>query len=255
MSEHNLAIQHDRVASTLVSHLPEKLPAHIAIVMDGNGRWANQRHMPRIAGHHAGMMAARKIVTTCVNWGIPALTLFAFSSENWERPPSEVNYLMDLLQTTLEKEVEKLHQNNVCLHFIGDRKQLNQDLQHCLEAAETLTQANTGLRLTIAINYGGRWDITQACQQIATQVAQGTLLASEINQALVDKHMCLSHLPTPDLFIRTSGELRISNFLIWQLAYTELYFTDAKWPDFDESELMSALQAFAARQRRYGGLN
>ena len=222
--------------------------------MDGNGRWASRRHMPRIAGHHAGMVAARKIVTTCANWGIPALTLFAFSSENWERPPSEVSFLMDLLKTTLEKEVEKLHQNKVCLHFIGDRTQLNADLQHCLDNAETLTQDNTGLRLTIAINYGGRWDMTQACQAIAKKVAAGVMRAEDINTELVDKHMCLAHLPAPDLFIRTSGELRISNFLIWQLAYTELYFTDSMWPDFDETELMTALQAFAARQRRYGGL-
>lgn len=227
-------------------------PKHVVVVMDGNGRWAKKRLMPRTAGHHAGVKATRKVVEVSVKNKIQALTLFAFSSENWKRPEQEVSSLMELFVNTLQSEVESLHKQNVRIRFIGDCTAFSEKLQKKIAAATNLTQNNKGLQLNIAVNYGGRWDIAQACQTIAQQVQDGSLSASEVNAELINEYICLSELPEPDLFIRTGGEKRISNFLIWQLAYTELYFTDDLWPDFGEQQFTDALQWFEGRQRRFG---
>lgn len=229
-----------------------RLPRHIAIIMDGNGRWAKKRFLPRTAGHRAGVTAVRKVVEHCAKKGVEALTLFAFSSENWRRPPQEVSVLMGLFLATLERETDKLHENNVRLRVIGQRAAFAQDLQGRIAAAEELTRENTGLNLVIAANYGGRWDILQAAQRLAEEVAAGTLSPRNITSELLEARLSLTDLPEPDLFIRTGGEQRISNFLLWQLAYTELYFTPTLWPDFDENSLEQALAAYASRQRRFG---
>ena len=229
-----------------------ELPRHIAIVMDGSGRWARRRGLPRFAGHRAGVDAAREIVKACGDTAIEALTLFAFSSENWQRPADEVERLMSLFMTALDEETRSLHQHNVRLEVVGDRRMLSEALRGRIVRAEELTRANTGLRLNIAMNYGGRWDVTQACRRIAMRVRAGELDADSITPELLDRHLSLSELPAPDLFIRTGGEMRVSNFLIWHLAYSELYFTDTHWPDFDRRAFEVALDAFAARQRRFG---
>jgi len=228
------------------------LPQHIAIIMDGNGRWAKERQLPRIAGHRAGVENVRVIVQRCAELGVKVLTLFAFSSENWRRPPTEVRLLMELFSVALEQEVEKLNQNGVCLQVIGDRTQFPRKLQRRIDRAERLTSDNEALKLIIAANYGGRWDVTQAVRHIAEDVAADKLLASEITEATISKHLCLTDVPEPDLFIRSGGEQRISNYLLWQLAYTELYFTDCLWPDFDAAEFDRALQSYSLRQRRFG---
>ena len=232
--------------------LEDDLPRHVAIVMDGSGRWAGRRRLPRFAGHRAGVDAARDIVRACGEKGVDVLTLFAFSSENWRRPPDEVERLMGLFRTALEQEARSLHEHNVRLQVVGDRRALNDLLLKRIVQAEELTRANTGLRLVIAMNYGGRWDVTQACREIARRVRDGTLDPDAITPELLDKHVSLSELPSPDLFIRTGGEMRVSNFLIWHLAYTELYFTDTLWPDFDRRSLEAALAAYSGRQRRFG---
>lgn len=229
-----------------------KLPKHIAIIMDGNGRWAKKRHLPRFAGHKAGVNAVRNIVRNCASRNIEVLTLFAFSSENWRRPQKEVSLLMELLFTSLQKEVKKLHENNVKLLIIGDRSAFSHKLGEQIEKAEALTENNSGLTLCVAVNYGGRWDITQAIQQICQHVKRDSLNSSDVDQELVEKYLALSSLPEPDLFIRTGGEKRISNFLLWHLAYTELYFTDTLWPDFDSHCLDDAILSFSKRQRRFG---
>lgn len=234
--------------------LPPQLPAHIAIVMDGNGRWALQRHLPRIAGHRAGLQTVRNIVSACAHWKIPALTLFAFSSENWGRPPQEVQFLMNLFHSTLLDEVDALHNNQIRLRIMGDRDALSTELQAAIHYAEQKTAQNTGLNLSIAINYSGRWEMTQAMQQIAEKIKTGELTAGQITQTLIDQHSCFAQLPELDLFIRTSGELRISNFMLWQLAYAELYFCEEFWPDFDDQAFYAALCAYAKRERRYGVL-
>lgn len=233
-------------------HDAERMPRHIAIIMDGNGRWAQKRFLPRTAGHVSGVSAVRRTVEYCVSRNIPALTLFAFSSENWRRPPQEVSVLMGLFLSTLEKETEKLHQNNVRLRVIGERNAFSQELQERIAAAETITAANSRLDLVIAANYGGRWDITQAARRLAEQVQSGELASDEITEERLQRLLSLADLPEPDLFIRTGGEQRISNFLLWQLAYTELYFTETLWPDFDNNELDRALNDYAGRQRRFG---
>ncbi len=227
-------------------------PQHIAIIMDGNGRWAKKRLMPRFAGHKAGVEAVRSVVSCCVREGIPVVTLFAFSSENWRRPQEEVSLLMDLFLTALDREVKRLHKNGVRLQVIGDLTPFNAKLQQRITAAHELTAQNTTLQLNIAANYGGRWDITHACRQLAVEVAAGRLQPEAITPELLQSHLQLADLPEPDLFIRTGGEQRISNFLLWQLAYTEFYFTDLLWPDFNDQELMKALASFATRQRRFG---
>ncbi len=228
------------------------LPRHIAVIMDGNGRWATKRHLPRFAGHRAGLEAARELATICVKKGIEVLTLFAFSSENWLRPTEEVSFLMDLFLTALEREADKLHQQNIQLRIIGERDRFDVKLQQQIKRVEALTAKNTGLKLNIAVNYGGRWDITEACKKLALEVEKGLLSSQDITPELVNQKMALSDLPPPDLFIRTSGEQRISNFMLWQFAYTELYFSEALWPDFNETELEKALAFFAGRERRFG---
>ncbi|MEE9322103.1 MAG: polyprenyl diphosphate synthase [Granulosicoccus sp.] len=228
------------------------VPQHIAIIMDGNGRWARQRNRPRAAGHQAGFHNTRDIVEACVRRGIDALTVFAFSSENWSRPQKEVGLLMDLFLRALKSEVSKLHENNVRVRFIGERSAFQDKLQGEMNAAEALTVNNTGLNFSIAVNFGGRWDIVNATRQIAAVVRQGQLAPEDITEELFSKHISLAGINEPDLFIRTGGEKRISNYLLWHLAYTELYFTDVLWPDFSDVELDRALDFFAGRQRRFG---
>ena len=220
--------------------------------MDGSGRWAERRRLPRFAGHRAGIDAARDIAHACAEKGIEVLTLFAFSSENWRRPADEVKRLMGLFGITLKHEMRSLHENNVRLEIVGERRALNDVLRARIARAEALTRTNSGLRLIIAINYGGRWDVTQACRAIASRVRDGELEPGSITAELVGRFLSLSELPDPDLFIRTGGEMRVSNFLIWHLAYAELYFTDTLWPDFGRHSLDAALDSYAGRQRRFG---
>ncbi len=228
------------------------IPRHIAIIMDGNGRWGKKRLLPRIAGHRAGVDSVRSVVQRCGELGVNALTLFAFSSENWRRPEQEVSLLMELFITALQRETKKLSKNNVKLRVIGDRSRFSEKLQGEIQKAEDLTANNTGLVLSVAANYGGRWDIVEAARQIADKVKRGELASSDITEELMSQHICMADLPEPDLFIRTGGEQRISNFLMWQLAYSELYFTDVLWPDFKKEELDRAIESFASRQRRFG---
>ncbi len=228
------------------------LPRHVAIIMDGNGRWAEKRGLARHAGHKEGLPAVRSCVEECVRRGIGALTLFAFSSENWRRPPAEVSNLMTLFVDALEREVPDLHANGVRLAVIGDRHALSVRLQARVAEAEQHTAGNSRLRLQVALSYGGRWDIVQAARQLASAVAAGSLRASEIDEARFGAALALGDLPDPDLFVRTGGERRISNFLLWNLAYTELWFTDTLWPDFDAAAFGEALEFFAGRERRYG---
>jgi undecaprenyl diphosphate synthase len=228
------------------------LPRHIAIIMDGNGRWAQRRGLPRTAGHKAGVDSVRSTVEACVESGIEVLTLFAFSSENWKRPKKEVSILMELFMTALNREVKRLNRNNVRLRIIGDRSAFTQRLQDKIAESEEITSSNDGLTLQIAANYGGRWDITQAAQKLARQAERGVLDPDKITEQDLAAHLSFAGLPEPDLFIRTGGELRLSNFLLWQLAYTELYFTDELWPDFSREVFGHALTSFARRQRRYG---
>lgn len=227
-------------------------PKHIAIIMDGNGRWAKQRGLPRAAGHQAGFRTTRDIVEACARRGIKALTLFAFSSENWARPEQEVGLLMDLFLRGLKSEVSKLHDNNVCINFIGERSAFSEKLQSEMSNAESRTLDNTGLHLSVAVNYGGRWDIVNAARKLALQVQQGTIQPADINIDSFSSAVTLSNVTEPDLFIRTGGEKRISNYLLWHLAYTELYFTDVLYPDFTDAELENAIAFFAGRQRRFG---
>lgn len=225
---------------------------HLAIIMDGNGRWARQRGKHRPQGHQAGFRTTREIVEACVRRGVGSLTLFAFSSENWKRPAQEVGLLMDLFMRALKSEVSKLHENNVRMRFIGERSAFSEKLQKQMLLAEEKTLNNNGLDLTIAINYGGRWDIVNAARELAQAVVDGVIKPVDINIDTFAEHVSLSDLPDPDLFIRTGGEKRISNYLLWQLAYTELYFTDTLWPDFSDEELDRALEFYAGRQRRFG---
>lgn len=229
-----------------------QLPKHIAVVMDGNGRWANKRHLPRAAGHKAGVNATRKIVENCAKNQIEALTIFAFSSENWNRPEDEVSSLMSLFISTIMAEVKKLHKKNVCVQFIGDRKRFSDKLQNSIDEAEKLTADNTGLHLNIAANYGGRWDVVNACKQIAEDLRDNKITQQQIDETLFDSYTCLHELTPPDLFIRTGGEQRISNFLIWQLSYSELYFVDTLWPDFSDKDFTAAVEWYSGRQRRFG---
>ncbi len=230
----------------------DKLPKHVAIIMDGNGRWAEQRTLPRFAGHRAGVETVRSVVQMSAELGIEVLTLFAFSSENWRRPKKEVGLLMDLFLTALEREVSKLHETGVQLRVIGDITLLPAKLQKRIKKSEELTAENTGLVLNIAANYGGKWDIANAAKMVARKVERGELGSQDITESLLEQHLCMSDLPEPDLFIRTGGEQRISNFLIWQLAYSELYFTRTLWPDFDRDEYAKAITSFTQRQRRFG---
>ncbi len=227
-------------------------PRHVAIIMDGNGRWAKKRGRPRAAGHQAGFRTTRDIVEVCARQQIDALTLFAFSSENWKRPETEVGLLMDLFLRALKSEVSKLKENNVSIRFIGERSAFGEKLQHEMNYAEELTKDNDGLKLSIAVNYGGRWDIVNAAKQIARKAKDGSLDPEAVDSDLFSQYVSLSDIGEPDLFIRTGGEKRISNYLLWHLAYTELYFTDVLWPDFSDSELANAIEFFSGRQRRFG---
>lgn len=227
-------------------------PRHIAIIMDGNGRWAQKRFMPRAFGHQAGVKAVRKIVEYCAQHKVEVLTLFAFSSENWRRPDAEVSLLMALFMATLQREINKLDRNNIRLRFIGDRTAFSDKLQQKMAEGEAQTQNNTALTLVVAANYGGHWDMCQAFRKVAEKMAEGKLTNQQINEELINQHLSTADLPEPDLFIRTGGEQRVSNFMLWQLAYTELYFTPTLWPDFDQNSLEDAIKSFKSRQRRFG---
>ncbi len=228
------------------------LPRHIAVVMDGNGRWAKKRFLPRTAGHKAGVKATRRIVELCAQYRIGALTLFAFSSENWNRPDQEVSSLMSLFLTTLNSEIDKLHEQGVCICFIGDRSRFSARLQASITEAEKKTEGNAQLTLNIAANYGGRWDILNAARGLAQKLMNGDITKEQISESAFSDELSLAGLPEPDLFIRTGGEQRISNFLLWQIAYTELFFTDTLWPDFDKNSFDEALDWYSTRQRRFG---
>lgn len=239
-------------ARTPFDHTMTDTPQHVAIIMDGNGRWARSRGLPRPAGHRASVKVVRRVVEQCAQRKIGYLTLFAFSSENWRRPVEEVGMLMSLFLDALVREVANLHRNRVRLRFIGDRTSLGGELRQHMSESESLTEANEGLRLQVAVAYGGRWDIAQACRSLASEVAAGTLTAAEIGEAHVAARLALAGIPDPDLLIRTGGEQRISNFLLWNLAYAEMYFTDVLWPGFTPAHLDAALAFFAKRERRFG---
>ena len=224
------------------------MPRHVAIIMDGNGRWARKRFMPRVAGHSRGVESVRKIITRCIERGVGYLTLFAFSSENWRRPADEVSFLMQLFMRSLKKEIARMHENGIRFRVIGDLSRFDEALVRMIRDAEAMTAGNTALELTIAANYGGRWDILQATNAL---IASGDLDGPVTEEAL-QPFMSMAFAPEPDLFIRTGGEKRISNFLLWQLAYTELYFTDTLWPDFDATAFDKALASFSDRERRFG---
>lgn len=227
-------------------------PEHVAIVMDGNGRWARGRGLPRHAGHKAGVDSVRSTVEVCLQEGVGALTLFAFSSENWRRPKTEVSLLLELFMTALQREVKRLKANNVRLRIIGDRSAFAPRLRDKIGEAERLTQDNDGLMLQVAANYGGRWDVTQAARRIAELAVDGLVDPASIDEDMLARFSSFNDIPDPDLFIRTGGELRISNFLLWHCAYSELYFTPTLWPDFDAEAMRTALREFASRQRRFG---
>lgn len=231
---------------------PQPLPRHVAIIMDGNGRWAAQHNKARHAGHRAGVRAARAVVRACFEANVEALTLFAFSSENWRRPPDEVNSLMRLFVEVLQREVDELHANGIQFRLIGARDHLPEILRRRIADAETRTAANKRMALVLAVAYGGRWDIVEAARRVAVKVRAGELEPSDIDEGVLGRHMALAGLPGPDLLIRTGGERRVSNFLLWDLAYTELFFTDALWPDFDGALLAEAFAFFGRRQRRFG---
>ena len=239
------------IFSSSTSAIPQTLeiPRHIAVIMDGTGRWAKKRFLPRVAGHKVGVETVRGMIKHCVEIGVEYLTLFAFSSENWRRPPEEISFLMGLFMEALKKEVIKLHKNNVRFVMIGDRTPFNEALCNEIVAAEQLTENNTGLRLTIAANYGGRWDVLQAFN--AMQKANPSMFGNYSEEHL-SPYLSMHYAPEPDLFIRTGGEKRISNFLLWQLAYSELYFTDTLWPDFDDEAFKLAIQSYQQRERRFG---
>ena len=227
-------------------------PRHVAVIMDGNGRWAEQRRKARLAGHRAGVRSARDCVEACAQAGVETLTLFAFSSENWRRPAEEVNGLMRLFIEVLQREVSALHENGIRLRFIGDRDHLPELLQKRMSDAEQLTAANQRMNLMLAIGYGGRWDITQAARRVADRVLRGELELADIDDELFARHLSLGGMAAPDLVIRTGGEARISNFLLWDLAYSEIFFTGTLWPDFDRTDLDEALAFFSGRERRFG---
>ena len=227
-------------------------PKHVAVIMDGNGRWANAHGLTRVAGHKRGVDAVRGLIKSCIEHEIPYLSIFAFSSENWNRPESEVNALMELLGQALETQTKKLNENGVRLRLLGDLTRLSEPLQKLADEAQTSTANNTKLVLNAAINYGGRWDITQACKHLAQQVADGKLSPEDITEEKIQSYISTSDVPDPDLFIRTSGEYRISNFLLWQSAYSEFYFTDILWPDFDGDAFTDAILKYRRRDRRFG---
>jgi undecaprenyl diphosphate synthase len=238
------------VSSTLEVPEVRAIPRHVAIIMDGNGRWASKRFMPRVAGHSEGLASVRKVVQECRRLGVEYLTVFAFSSENWRRPPEEVGFLMKLFLKSLKSEVSRLAENDISLRLIGDLSRFDSAIQDMVQFSEEKTAGCAGLTFTIAANYGGRWDILQAMRRCLT--ANPDLKPEQISEELLLPYLSMSYAPEPDLFIRTGGEQRVSNFLLWQLAYTELYFTDVLWPDFDETQLHKAFDWFSQRERRFG---
>ena len=229
-------------------------PSHIAIIMDGNGRWASARHLPRIAGHQQGVESVRAVIEACLKKEIACLTFFGFSSENWRRPKAEVDFLLGLFGRLLKTEIKALSDNGVRLRIIGDRSVFPESLKAAVQEAETQTRSGTRLNLSIAFNYGGRWDLVQAMKQVVEKAMQGTIDPQQLDEDSISRHLALADLPEPDLLIRTSGEYRISNFLLWQCAYTELYFSDVFWPDFRDAQLEAALIAYAHRERRFGNI-
>lgn len=234
------------VSSTQTVLSYTEIPRHIAVIMDGNGRWAKKRLLPRVVGHKKGLDALENLCRVCSAQGVAYLTVFAFSTENWRRPADEVSFLMGLFLTALQKKVAQMHKNNLRLRVIGDRSRFSADIQNGIAQAEALTAANTGLTLTIAADYGGRWDILQAANAL---IAEGK---TQIDEHDLSARLMLGDVPEPDLFIRTGGEMRISNFMLWQMAYAEFYFTDVLWPDFDEAEIRRAFASFRRRERRFG---
>lgn len=230
----------------------DSIPQHIAIIMDGNGRWARNRFMPRVAGHRQGVETVRGVIKACIERNVSYLTVFAFSSENWRRPSDEISFLIQLFASALEQEVTKLHENGICFKVIGDLSKFDSGIVQAIQKGEQLTAQNTRLVFTVAANYGGRWDIMQAFRKMMIQSNELSLKSLNFEEENLSQYLALSYAPEPDLFIRTGGECRISNFLLWQLAYTELYFTDTLWPDFDERELDRAIQSYQKRERRFG---
>ena len=228
------------------------VPQHVAVIMDGNGRWAKSRGLPRVAGHRKGVERVRDMVSACAEKGIKHLTMFAFSSENWRRPAQEVQLLKELFLSALENEIRKLHKNNVRFRAIGDIERFGEKITDRIRQSELLTQNNSSLTLTIAANYGGRWDIAHACAELARRAVRGEIDPQAITEDSLVPYLSMAGAPEPDLFIRTGGEQRISNFLLWQLAYTEMYFTPVLWPDFDRTQFELALDSYAGRQRRFG---
>ncbi|MDZ7955547.1 isoprenyl transferase [Nostoc sp. DedQUE09] len=230
----------------------ELLPQHVAVIMDGNGRWAKRQGLPRIMGHKRGVDALKDLLRCCQDWGIQALTAYAFSTENWKRPQEEVDFLMTLFQRVLRQELREMVEENVQIKFVGNLQDLPRSLQQEISRSMEETKNNRGIRFSVATNYGGRQEILQACQAIAKQVQQGLLQPDEINEQVFESHLYTAGITDPDLLIRTSGEMRLSNFLLWQMAYGEIYITDALWPDFDRAEFHRALCAYQKRERRFG---
>jgi len=242
----------DHQSSTLVVPQVHEVPRHIAMIMDGNGRWAAKRHLPRMVGHERGVAALRQVVESCMRRGVQYLTVFAFSSENWRRPEAEVSFLMSLFLKALEREVRDLKTNGVRLHIVGDRSAFNTKLRDMISRAEEETAANDKFHLTVAANYGGRWDILQATHKMLLEHPEIVSLKTPITEEMLSPYLVMHYAPEPDLFIRTGGEERVSNFLLWQLAYAEFYFTDCFWPDFDDTQLDQAIQSYRSRERRFG---
>jgi undecaprenyl diphosphate synthase len=233
---------------------PRRLPRHIAIIMDGNGRWAQRRHLPRIAGHRAGVAAARRVIETCANIGIPTLTLYAFSVENWRRPKTETDFLMRLLREYLRKELPDIHRNNIRLVVLGRTDRLPQAVRDDVRDAMAKTAGNTGMTLAVALNYGGRAEIVDAFNSILDKMRHNGSGVNPVDEEMISRHLYTAGLPDPDLLVRTSGEMRVSNFLLWQIAYAEMYVTETLWPDFNRAKLYDALLEYQKRERRYGGL-
>jgi undecaprenyl diphosphate synthase len=247
------------VKSSLLPELPRdldknRLPQHVAVIMDGNGRWAKSRGLPRIMGHQRGVDALKDLLRCCRDWGIPALTAYAFSTENWGRPLEEVEFLMTLFERVLRRELEEMMQENVKIRFIGNLSALPESLRQEISKSQSETSNNSGIQFTVATNYGGRQEILQACQAIARQVQQGLIAPEAIDESLFEQYLYTAGIPSPDLLIRSSGEMRISNFLLWQMAYAEIYVTDTLWPDFDRVQFHYALKDYQSRHRRFGKL-
>lgn len=240
------------ISSPPIDRSVEVVPRHVAIIMDGNNRWAKRRGLPGPAGHRAGVEAVRGVLRACREQGVEVLTLFAFSSENWGRPQPEVRALLALLSRYLRNEVRELHKDGIRLRFIGQRSRFSERLRRLMQQSEQLTAANTQATVVIAVDYGGQWDIAQAAQKLAQRVLDGSLLPAQITPELIDQHISISDLPRPDLCIRTGGDARVSNFMLWHFAYSELYFTNTLWPDFDEREFACALADYSRRERRFG---